>query len=114
AAAGWTGDEAVPIWGLALLQIPLWGGYLGITAFATREKGNGLRRDLGVHSTLLDAPLGLLIGVATQLIVLPLVYLPILELTGRTTDELSRPARELADRAGTTPGWLLFGLVVGL
>jgi uncharacterized protein len=112
--AGWTGDTPVPIWGLALLQIPLWAGYLGVAVLATRVKGTGIVRDLGVGSTWLDAPLGLLIGVVAQIIVLPLLYLPILELTGRTGDDLSAPARELADRAGDLPEWILFAVIVGL
>jgi membrane protease YdiL (CAAX protease family) len=111
--AGWESTE-VPIWGLALLQVPLWAGYLGVTLWATSTKGDGVVRDLGLVSRWLDAPVGLLIGVATQLLVLPLVYLPIFFLTGTDSDELSEPARELAERAGSTPSWLLFGLLVGV
>jgi uncharacterized protein len=111
---GWTGDVAIPIWGLALLQIPLWGGYLGVTLLATTNKGTGLTLDLGLRSTGLDALIGLAIGVLTQLILLPLLYLPILELTGTSPDELSAPARELAGRAGDLPGWILFAVIVGL
>jgi len=113
-AAGWTANDAIPIWGLAVLQLPLWAGYLGVTLWATAEKGNGVVQDLGVRSTVLDAPLGLFVGVATQLIVLPLVYVPILMLTDRSADELSEPARELAGRAGDLPEWILFGAIVGL
>ena len=117
-AAGWSGTGAadgdpVPIWGLALLQLPLWGGYLGVTLWATSTKVNGALRDLGVQSRVLDAPVGLVVGVAAQLVVLPLLYLPILELTGRTAEELSEPARNLADRAGDLPEWVLFGVIVG-
>lgn len=112
--AGWTEQSAVPIWGLALLQIPLWGGYVGATVLATRDKGNGVVQDLGVRSTAMDAPLGLVIGVLAQLVVLPLIYIPILELTGRSRSEISEPARELAGRAGDNLGWLLFAVIVGL
>lgn len=117
-AAGWTNAagtaERTPIWGLAVLQVPLWAGYLGVTVYATREKGNGVVKDLGLRSTLLDAPIGLVVGVAAQLVVLPLLYIPILELTGRTAEELSEPARDLAGRAGDLPEWVLFGAIVGL
>ncbi len=60
------------------------------------------------------SPMGLAIGVATQLLVLPLLYLPIFLLTGTDSDELSEPARELADRAGSLPSWLLFAVLVGV
>lgn len=117
AAAGWSdgsGDVEVPIWGQALLQLPLWGGYLGVTLWATRTKGTGVVRDLGFSTRASDAPVGLLVGVLAQLVVLPVLYVPILELTGRTTEDLSAPARELAGRAGELPGWVLFALIVGV
>jgi membrane protease YdiL (CAAX protease family) len=114
--AGWSsnGEVRVPIWGQGLLQLPLWAGYLGVALFATREKGTGPVRDLGIAARPLDAPLGLLIGVATQLLLLPLIYVPIFWLTGTDTDELSAPARELAGRADGTFGWVVFALMVGL
>lgn len=113
--AGWTGDTAVPIWGLALLQLPLWGGYLGATIWATTTKGTGVRGDLAVAGTALDALGGLVIGVATQILVIPLLYVPILEVTGQSSEDLSAPARELAGRAGDQlPGWVLFAVIVGI
>ncbi len=114
AIGGWSEIGEVPIWGLALLQIPLWSGYLIVTWLATRTKGNGLVADLGLRSSALDVPIGLVIGMATQLVVVPLLYLPILELTGRTTEELSEPARDLASRATGWWSWLLFAAMVGL
>jgi membrane protease YdiL (CAAX protease family) len=114
AAAGWETSDAVPIWGLALLQVPLWAGYLGVTLWATATKGRGLVQDLGATARWFDAPVGLAIGVVTQLLVLPLLYLPIFLLTDTDSDELSAPARELADRAESFPSWLLFALLVGI
>ncbi len=113
-AAGWSDTAAIPIWGLALLQIPLWGGYLGAVVLAGHTKGNGVVVDFGVRSRPLDAPVGLVIGVLTQLVAVPLLYLPILWATGSDSDELSEPARELAGRAGSNAGWLLFALIVGV
>lgn len=116
--AGWSSDadlgDPIPIWGLALLQLPLWFGYLGVTLFATRAKGDGVVQDLGVASTAFDAVGGLAIGVLTQLVALPLLYLPILQLTGHTSEDLSAPARELAGRADTVVGWVVFAGIVGV
>lgn len=114
AAAGWTSSDDVPIWGLGLVQVPLWAGYLGVTVWATSTKGNGVVADLGVRSTGLDVLVGLAIGVATQLIVLPALYVPIFWLTGSDTEELSRPAEALAERAASPVSWLLFALLVGI
>jgi membrane protease YdiL (CAAX protease family) len=111
---GWASSDEVPVWGLALLQVPLWAGYLGVTLWATSTKGRGAVEDLGVAARWIDAPVGLLIGLATQILVLPLLYLPIFELTGTDSDELSAPARELADRAGSLPSWILFAVLVGV
>ncbi len=110
---GWSEASDVPVWGLALLQVPLWAGYLIVVVLAAR-KGRGVVADFGLRTTLLDAPLGLVIGILTQVVVVPIMYLPILELVGSDSEELSRPARELAGRAGSAPSWILFGLLVGI
>ena len=112
--AGWEGSDQVPIWGLGLLQVPLWAGYLGVTVWAASTKGNGVVSDLGLWARWTDAPVGLLIGVVAQLLLLTALYIPIFWLTGTDGDELSAPARELADRAGSVPSWLLFALLVGI
>lgn len=115
AVAGWESTDEVPVWGLALLQVPLWAGYLLVLVLAARTKGHGLVEDFGVRQRLLDVPVGLLIGVVTQVLLLPLLYLPIFELTGTDGDELSEPAERLASGAGdATAGWLLFALLVGV
>ncbi len=112
--AGWKTSDDIPVWGMALLQIPLWGGYLGAVIVAGRRFGNGVVADFGVRQRWFDLPIGLVIGIVTQLIVLPVIYLPILWALGTDQDELSRPARELADRADSTVGWILFALIVGV
>ena len=111
---GWRSSDEVPIWGLALLQVPLWSGYLGVAWWATATKGAGPVRDLHIVSRLLDAPVGLVVGILTQLLVLPLVYVPVFFLTGTDSDELSEPARELAARAGSPLSWVLFAVLVGV
>lgn len=112
--AGWESSDQVPIWGLGLLQVPLWAGYLGVTVWAASTKGGGIRSDLGMQARWSDAPVGLLIGVAAQLLLLPVLYIPIFWLTATDADELSEPARQLADRAGSVPSWLLFAVLVGI
>jgi uncharacterized protein len=112
--AGWATNEEIPLWGQALLQIPLWTGYLGVAWWAGRTKGNGAVIDFGITMRPLDVPLGLVIGVALQIVVLPLLYWPILELSGKTPDDLSRPAEDLAAKAGAPVGWILLALIVGV
>lgn len=111
--AGWNSSADTPIWGLALLQIPLWAGYLGAVAFAG-SKGHGLIADFGLRMRAFDAPLGLVAGVICQLVLLPLIYAPIFFLTGTDEAELSKPAEQLAERTDGNLSWILFALLVGV
>jgi len=105
------GTDALTIGEVALLQVPLWLGLLGVPLLATRLRGNGPVRDLGLWTTLRDAPVGLAIGVACQLVLVPLVTLPIFIFTDTDQEALEAPARELTDKA-QGPGVLVLVLVV--
>lgn len=109
AAAGYqeASSDEYPLWVRALLQVPLWLGYLGVPWWAARTKGNGLVEDFGVRFRLHDAPLGLAVGAVTQLIALPLLYAPLLWFFDDL--DVEGPARSLADRAGSPVG---IGLLV--
>ena len=109
-AAGWDDSDAIPLWAAALLQIPLWAGYLTAVGIAGR-KGRGVVEDFGLDVRARDL-VGLPIGVVVQLVVLPLLYFPILELTSYTDDDLAAPARALSDKASGPVGWILLGLIV--
>lgn len=103
--------DTLAIGEIALLQVPLWLGLLGVPLLATRLRGNGPVRDLGWWTTWRDAPLGLVIGVLCQFVLVPIVTLPVFLLTDVDQDELEAPARELTDKA-TGPGVLVLVLVV--
>jgi membrane protease YdiL (CAAX protease family) len=110
-AAGWEVSADIPLWAGALLQVPLWAGYLGAVVLAG-AKGGGIVGDFGLSVRGRDVPIGLLVGVVVQLVVLPIVYLPILRLSGYTDDDLSAPARALSDKASGPVGWILLTLIV--
>lgn len=99
---------------IALVQLPFWLALVGVPIWAAAVKGNGWVRDFGARVRAIDVPLGLVIGFASQVILVPLVSLPILWLSGTSNDDLSRPARELADKADSTVGVVLFILIVGV
>jgi membrane protease YdiL (CAAX protease family) len=102
-----------PLPALLLLQLPVWVGLLGVPLWAVHTKGNGVRRDLGLSSRLLDAPLGLAIGVATQVVVVNAIYFVIFRLTDISPEDVEAPARSLSDRAdGGLAVFLLVLLVV--
>ena len=96
-----------------LLQVPLWLGLAGAPVLAARRKGTSLTVDFGFRMERLDVPIGLAIGVALQLVLVPLIYVP-LRLFGGDTDEVSEPARDIVDNAVGPLGVVLLLLVVGL
>jgi membrane protease YdiL (CAAX protease family) len=108
-----TGDLEPGLAERVALQTPLWAGLLGVPLWAARRKGNGARTDFGVSARWLDAPTGLAIGVALQLLVLPALYYPIFWLTDIDADDVSAPAEELTSQASGGFGvFLLLVLVV--
>jgi membrane protease YdiL (CAAX protease family) len=102
--------EDVSLAMLAVLQVPLWAGYLGVPLWASRRKGNGPVVDFGLSMRGRDVPIGLGLGVAAQIILVPLVYLPLLPLIDE--DDLGEPARELAEKAVDPGGVVLLVLIV--
>lgn len=101
---------ALGLGGLALAQVGLWTGFLGAPLYSARVKGSGsLAADFGLAFRRFDAPIGLLAGVASQLVLVPLVYLPLRPFVD--TGGLGRPAQELADSA-TGLGFVALAVVV--
>src|SRR5699024_4955382 len=70
--------DEIPLSHMALLQIPLWIGLGVVPLVATRIRGNGAIRDLGARMVASDAPVGLLVGVLCQLVLVPVASLPLL------------------------------------
>lgn len=114
AAAGYAIEDDVPLWLMALTYPPLWLGFVGVPVWAAATKGNGWIADFRVAMRWSDVPLGLGIGVAAQLLLVPLISLPVLWATGQTADDLAKPAQELADKAVGPAGAVLFIVIVGL
>lgn len=116
AAFGYTGDRAdsdnLPLTMVALSYPPLWLGFVGVPVWASVTKGYGIVRDFGARIKAIDVPIGLGAGVASQLLLVPLVSAPFLWLSGQDADDLSKPARDLADKANNGLGIFLLVLIV--
>jgi membrane protease YdiL (CAAX protease family) len=110
--AGWSTSSDVPLWAQAILQVPLWFGYVGAVVVAGRYKGHGVVRDFGLRTRAIDPLVGIPIGVVVQLLVLPALYVPLLWALGQDQDDLSAPARALTDKAQGAVGWILLVLIV--
>jgi len=81
---------------LVLLQVPLWIGLLG-TPLLARSRGLNWPEQIGWRMRPVDVPLGIAVGLLLQLVVLPLLYIPILEVFDDL--DVEEPARELVGMA---------------
>lgn len=99
-----------PLWLIAILQIPLWVGLLGAPLVLAHREGATLRELYGLRVERRDVGVGMVAGVLTQLVVVPLLYLPLFWLLGER--DLSQEARALTDKAGSPVGVTLLVVVV--
>jgi hypothetical protein len=106
--------DALPLSVLALAQLGLWLGFFAVPYAVTKVKGNGIVIDLGFRVRWSDLWIGGIPGALTQIVVIPLLYWPLLELLDKPTSDLEGPARSLSDRADGAGGALLLVLVVGV
>jgi uncharacterized protein len=95
ASGGDVGSEALPLTVRLLLVVPLWVALLGAVAFARRRGATGA--DLRLSGRPSDLLLGFPVGVVTQLVAVPLLYLPLWLLFDDL--DVSGAARSLVDRA---------------
>ena len=83
-----------------LLQIPLWIGLAGAPLFLAATRGSSVIADTRAHFKASDIPLGLTIGLLSQVVLVPALYYPIFKIIG--DQDVSEAARALTDRA-TSP-----------
>ncbi|MGI9052828.1 MAG: CPBP family intramembrane glutamic endopeptidase [Ilumatobacteraceae bacterium] len=105
--------DAVPIPTLFIALAATWTAYLAGLWWASRRAGTGDPvADYRVRFRPIDA-IGAPIGIVTQLVVVPLVYLPLSRIWPSTfsEDELAENAERLVDRASGATTVLLFVIV---
>lgn len=109
---GVTGDREESLGLLVVGLIGLWLGLGGTLLRASRRKGSGsLPADFGLRVERSDIGPGLAVGVVSQLVVVPLLYLP-LHLLGADLD-VSEQARQTTDLA-SGPGIAVLGVFIVL
>ena len=100
-AGGYEDLDDVPIWVLFVSQLLVWGIFIAGMVLASKREGTGhFRADYQVRARAVDL-LGVPIGVLTQLVLVPLVYLPLETLWQDvfTEERLTENAKDLVDRA---------------
>jgi hypothetical protein len=115
-AAGRVDDDFddLPLSLVALAQLGLALAFFAVPYLVSRAKGNGLVADFGLRARWEDVWKGGVPGVLAQIVVLPLLYWPLLELLDKSTKDLEGPARSLSDRVDGATGVILLILIVGV
>lgn len=93
-----------------ILQIPLWLGLLVFPWAMARHRGMSFAGATALTQKARDVPIGLAVGAGAQIVAIPLLYLALSPLID--PDDLSGPARMLADRANDPLGIALLVLIV--
>jgi membrane protease YdiL (CAAX protease family) len=91
-----------PAWVVVSGLVGLWFGFVGAVVLASRSAGTGdVWRDMRVRFRPSDLLIGPAVGLAGQLLLLPLLYLPLEHVVPHLSDRLSQPAKHLT---GGFPG----------
>jgi len=109
AATGHAGDvsklasQAVPPgWVVVSGLVGLWLGFVGAAVVASRTAGTGnVWRDMGLTVRRWDPLVGVAVGLAGQLLLLPVLYVPLEHVVPDLNTKLSQPAKHLT---GGFPG----------
>jgi membrane protease YdiL (CAAX protease family) len=112
AATGYSDTDYndLPLWLIAVLQVPLWVGLVGVVVIVSRRFGTGsLEKDYGFRFRAGDVA-GLPIGAIVQLVFVPLLYRLLSVFVD--TSSVSDPAERLTDHAEGVGVVLLVVLVV--
>jgi membrane protease YdiL (CAAX protease family) len=115
-AGGYDEIDEVPIWVLFISQLLVWTVFIVGLVLASRREGTGrFRADYQLHGRAIDV-LGAPVGALTQLVLVPLVYLPLERIWEDTFTEerLTENAKDLVDRAsGASMVLLVLTVCVG-
>jgi membrane protease YdiL (CAAX protease family) len=106
--------DDLPLWGTALLQVPLWLALLGVPLAATHLKGRrSLRTDFGLDVRARDVPVGLGLGIALQ-VVIGLLLESLYPLFDLDLERVGESADAMAERADSGVGVVLLVLIAAI
>lgn len=112
-----TGREqlgGIPLWAVALLQVPLWAGLLGAPLWSSFAKGRrSLAADFGLRMRWSDVPVGLGAGLGAQVVLL-MVITALYRAVGVDLDKVGTSAQELTDSATDVLGVVLLVAIVAV
>jgi hypothetical protein len=95
-------EATPPAWVVVCGLVGLWTGFVGAVVLASRLRGTGrVVQDMGLRFRRSDLLVGPLAGVGSQLVLVPLLYLPLEQFIPNLQHRLSAPAKHLT---GGFPG----------
>ena len=114
AVSGRSDLENLSLGSTALLQVPLWAGLLGAPLWSTYGKGRrSLSLDFGLRMRWTDIPLGIAVGLGTQLVLVVVVAL-LYQLLGIDIDKVGTSAEALTASATDVVGVVLLVAIVAV
>ena len=116
ALSGRAGDDFddLPLSVVAVAQLGLALAFFAVPFVVTRSKGSGVVADLGLRARWSDVWQGGGAGALLQVVAVPLLYWPLLELLDQSASDLEGPAQSLSDRADGVVGVVLLVIIVGV
>lgn len=106
--------QGIPLWAVALLQVPLWAGLLGAPLWSSFAKGRrSLAADFGLRMHWRDVPLGLAAGLGAQVLLL-VVITALYQVLGVDIDKVGTSAQELTAAATGVVGVVLLVAIVAV
>lgn len=106
-----TFPDPSPVWFVGAASLMIWLVYVAGPIAVTRWRGAGPVADLWARVERTDIPVGLAAGAALQILALPVLYWPILQLTDIEPGEA---AQELVDRIDGPVDLLILAFVVAV
>jgi membrane protease YdiL (CAAX protease family) len=94
------------------MQLPLWLGIGLIPIWFAVNRGKGVVAELGLRMKAIDVPIGLAVGIASQLVMVPVLYWLLFKAIG--VKDVSAAARALTDRATDPLSIVLVFVVVAI
>ena len=114
AATGRDDLRGIPLWAVALLQVPLWAGLVGAPLWSSFAKGRrSLAADFGLRMRWSDVPLGLAAGLGAQVVLLVVISF-LYRVLGIDIDKVGTSAQELTAAATDVVGVVLLVAIVAV
>jgi membrane protease YdiL (CAAX protease family) len=93
--------------------VGLWAGLLISMTWVCRSKGSGsFAVDFGMRFERARDLIGIAYGLGTQIVIVPLLYLPLTWIVDDLADRLEAPARDLTNQAGGDTGVFVLAVLV--